>query len=97
MCVESALGSRFLERQLWKETKMGYPCLPFGFDIVWPEKVFLPADKLKLWYIDAAANGKCQPGLRRFYDKALALHDAGLITLKSNPTLENYRKERENR
>lgn len=72
---------------------MGYPCLPFGFDIVWPEKAHVSADKLKLWYWDAVANGQCEKGCRRLYDKALALHQAGLITLKINPALERYISE----
>ena len=74
---------------LWGN-KMGYPCAPLGFDVVWPQKGHVPADKLKLWYWDAVANGQCPNGARKLVAKAWALHQAGLITLKMTPELKEF-------
>jgi hypothetical protein len=54
------------------------------FRILWPERRIVSAEQIAVWYDDARANGdlwKDAADTQDPHEQALALHDAGLITL----------------
>lgn len=51
------------------------------FRIIWPDSKLVSAETITGWYSDAVANGDCDAGLTDVSDMALALDDAGLITI----------------
>ena len=53
--------------------------------IVYPRKGYEDIGKIEMWYADAVANGEVKnKTAQNTRDKALALHDAGIITLAIN-------------
>ena len=57
------------------------------FMIIWPSRCRLSAEKVELWYADAVANFELNTddyNCQTIREKAMALHHAGLITLKGN-------------
>ena len=59
---------------------------PLQFTILWPDKRTVSARQITTWYGDEKANGKIDKRdiSRTASDKALALHQAGSITLSSD-------------
>jgi hypothetical protein len=53
------------------------------FQIIWPERRTISAAQIELWYIDATANGDIDHDHFTVEAKAVALDDAGYITLGS--------------
>lgn len=53
------------------------------FEIIWPEKRVLSAEKLMAWAEDAYANGEIDVRPINASEAAEMLHQAGLITLRS--------------
>ena len=52
--------------------------------IIWPERRVLDARTVRTWFADAKANGELDPEdleAKDTWEKARALHHAGLITL----------------
>lgn len=55
------------------------------FQILWPDRRRVSAAQINTWYDDAVANGEIEAlsGDATDRDRALALDDAGLVTLQS--------------
>jgi hypothetical protein len=50
---------------------------------VWPERRLVPADTIARWYTDAVANQEIAPPFtENVLEQAIALHDAGIITMQ---------------
>ena len=61
------------------------------FFILWPERRLVRREQIKSWYLDAVANGDLDddadldPLVLTHREMAERLHQAGIITLSSNP------------
>lgn len=56
------------------------------FEIVWPEKKTVSADRIKIWFADALDNGDIASEFESETDPAgmaAALDEAGIITLRN--------------
>lgn len=61
--------------------------------IVWPEKRIVTEEQIATWYSDAVANGEATAGITDPLKQALALDDAGIITVGGKPNPEQQLKE----
>lgn len=49
--------------------------------LVWPERRYVSTATIRMWYSDAVVNRQVKAGITNPDDMALALDDAGIITL----------------
>jgi hypothetical protein len=49
--------------------------------IVYPENLLATDETIETWFADAVANDKVDPRAKTVMEKALALEDAGIISL----------------